>query len=93
MSTRFIYIMLSILLIIYGANTIELFLRIRKAEAKTTPLPIIDAEEISNDEPAAKGGKLKRKLKGMGKKALVLFILAWVVKGVVIVAGIFLVAS
>ena len=87
MSTRFVSIMLSILLIIYGINTIELFFRVRKtekAEKKAAKEAELEAEKHdANDIP-------KSKWKRMGKKALILFILAWVVKIVIAIVGIVL---
>jgi len=99
MSARFVSIMLSILLITYGINTIELFFRIRKtekAEKKAAKEAIKAAEEqgtIENDTSVVDEDKPKSKWKRMGKKALILFILAWVVKIVIAVVGIILIAS
>jgi len=75
------------LLIIYGINTIELFFRVRKtekAEKKAAKEAELEAEKHdANDIP-------KSKWKRMGKKALILFILAWVVKIVIAIVGIVL---
>jgi uncharacterized membrane protein HdeD (DUF308 family) len=82
MSARFVSIMLSILLITYGINTIELFFRIRKTEKAEKKA----AEKQAADVP-------KSRWKRMGKKALILFILAWVVKIVIAVVAIIVVAN
>jgi len=87
MSARIVSIMLAILLITYGISTIERFFRMRRLEKQSKQA---EAKE-QKDDPSAKEEKPKGKLKSMGKKALILFILAWVVKIAIVVIGLILV--
>jgi len=95
MSARFVSIMLSISLITYGINTIELFFRIRKTE-KAEKKAAKEAEKQAANESdilVAEEDIPKSKWRRMGKKALILFILAWAVKIVIAVVAIIVVAN
>ena len=99
MSARLVSIMLSVLLIIYGINTIELFFRVRKtekAEKRADKEAELEAQKQNAEESdvlVAQEDVPKSKWKRMGKKALILFILAWVVKIVIAVVAVIVVAS
>jgi len=103
MSARLVSIMLSILLVTYGVNTIELFIRFKKAEiternAKKAEEKAMAAKieaETNNDnnEPPVNESWIKRMLRTKGKKVLILFIVANVVKLVILAIGVILVAS
>jgi len=102
MSARLVSIMLSILLVTYGVNTIELFFRIKQASRavkkaeKKAAAAIIEAEEqgdIDNATPPVNENWFKRTLRTKGKKVLILFIVAHIVKFIIIAIGFILVAS
>jgi len=80
MSARIVSIMLSILLIAYGVITIDRFFRAGKAK-KQSKAEAKKQEKVSS----TKEDKPKSKLKSMGKKALIIFILSWVVKIAILV--------
>jgi len=98
MSARFVSLILSTLLIIYGVNTIELFFRIMKAERMERKAAVANLEAKKqdtedNDVSPVNESWFKRMLRTKGKKVLILLIIAHIIKFIIIAIGIILVAS
>ena len=90
MSARIVSIMLSTMLVAHGFDTIKNFFFMRKEEKQDITEITVTAEEqgqVLEESENEKKGTLGR----FGKKAIALYILSWVVKIAIIVAGVILI--